>query len=133
MCERVAACVFFSCRRTSLRSHPHCLCCACALRRSWSRPAGGAAKPAGRGAATVASAVDPASAWEALLSNHGEVYYWKKSTDEVAWEAPAGWCEANGRILEGERGTVRAPVSYLVVCLCRRVCGVASDETHTRS
>ena len=108
---------------------PHCLCCACALRRSWSRPAGGAAKPAGRGAATVASAVDPASAWEALLSNHGEVYYWKKSTDEVAWEAPAGWCEANGRILEGERGTVRAPVSYLW-CACAAACVALQAMRH---
>ncbi len=72
---------------------------------SWTRPAG--SKPAGgkgTGAAAAAAAVDPASAWEALISNHGEVYYWKKSTDEVSWEAPPGWCEANGRILEGERG-----------------------------
>ncbi len=35
---------------------------------------------------------------------HTHSYYWKKTTDEVSWEAPPGWNDANGRVLEGERG-----------------------------
>ncbi len=77
---------------------------------SWTKPTPVVPKPpvkaGGAGAGSAAAAVDPTTLWEALLSNHGEVYFWKKSTDEVSWEAPPGWNDANGRVLEGERGAL---------------------------
>ena len=42
------------------------------------------------GAAAAAAAAGTTSAWEALVTDGGDVYYWNRQTDETSWQLPEG-------------------------------------------